>query len=164
MLSSQTYIHTHTHVPPPVPVGERYYLMESCFFLLLSAFPQTPCLPCQENNESTKPFVRTSTQYFHLRHPPIPKKTSHTAFSPPQCYLSVVPLLFHTTPYTASGGRFFLFVFFPARSRCAQDSLIVRWGGGRGVIEAVTVREGGTERGTESRGGLRNLPVIISCC
>lgn len=101
MPSSLSHAHANiqTHMPPSVPVGEGYYLMESCFiylfifFPLLSPFPQTPCLPCQENNESTKPFVRTSTQHFPPppAHPS-PKKTTHAAFTPPQCYLNVVSL------------------------------------------------------------------------
>lgn len=140
------------HIPPPVPVGEGYYLMESCFFLLLSAFPQTPCLPCQENNESTKPFVRTSTQHFHLRRPPIPKKQprlhSHlpnvisvlSHFHPPPAPPARLPA--HPAPGSTSAAAGFS-CFFSTRSRCAQDSLIVRWGGGGGrVIEAVRGRRG----------------------
>lgn len=118
LLSSiQEHTLTYTHIPPPVLVEEGYYLMESCFFLLLSAFPQTPCLPCQENNESTKPFVRTSTKHFHLRCPPIPKKMPPTLYSHfPSFYLNVVslpsPLLLFHLPILLLAARTSKAVFF----------------------------------------------------
>lgn len=150
---TRTRKHTNTRMPPPVRVGEGYYLMESCFiylfifFPLLSPFPQTPCLPCQENNESTKPFVRTSTQHFPPppAHPS-PKKTTHAAFTPPQCYLNVVslpsppppppipcPHACLPAPLLAARPRrqaFFFLVISSARSRCARDYCEMKVGGG----------------------------------
>lgn len=70
---SNTDTHSHTHITSSS--GRRGILFNGIMlFLLLSAFPQTPCLPCQENNESIEPFVRATTQHFHLCCPPIPKK------------------------------------------------------------------------------------------
>lgn len=63
------------------------------FFLI--GFSTGSCLPCQENNERIKPFVRMSTRHCHLRLPPTHKKNQPTAFTPFQCYLIVV---FHPSP------------------------------------------------------------------
>lgn len=90
--SHHTHTHTQTHkyTHTTFGSGRTGCLMESCFFffLLLSVFPQTPCLPCQENNESTKPIVRMTSQYFHLHCPPNPP----TPTDNPQC-IYIFPIL-----------------------------------------------------------------------
>ena len=162
---THTHKHTNTRIPPPVSVGEGYYLMESWFFFfsLLSPFPQTPCLPCQENNESTKPFVRTSTQHFHLRRPPIPKKNNPRCIrtspmlsrrcltsTPPPPLLVLTPACPPRFWQHVHDARLFFPVISSARSRCARDYCKMKvWGGGG---EAVRGRKGGTKWETKSRG------------
>ena len=172
-MHTQTYKHTHATFGS----GRRGILFNGImlfffFFSLLSPFPQTPCLPCQENNESTKPFVRTSTQHFHLRPPTHPQKKQPTLhshlpnvistlshFHPPTtpCPHACLP-----APLLAARPRrqaFFL-VISSARSRCARDYCKMKvgeggvgvGGGGGGGGEAVRGRRGGAERETESRG------------
>lgn len=152
-LVSLTRTRKHTNTHATFGSGRRGILFNGImlylfifFFPLLSPFPQTPCLPCQENNESTKPFVRTSTQHFPPppAHPS-PKKTTHAAFTPPQCYLNVVslpsppptpcPHACLPAPLLAARPRrqaFFFLVISSARSRCARDYCEMKVGGGGG--------------------------------
>ena len=156
-MHTQTYKHTHATFGS----GRRGILFNGImlfffFFSLLSPFPQTPCLPCQENNESTKPFVRTSTQHFHLRPPTHPQKKQPTLhshlpnvistlshFHPPTtpCPHACLP-----APLLAARPRrqaFFL-VISSARSRCARDycKMKVGEGGGRPWEGGEEVRSG----------------------
>lgn len=118
------------------------YLMESCFSCSYRPFHRPPVCPAKENNASTKPFVRTNMQHFHLRHPPIPKKINprciHTSPMLSQCcptsITSAPPS--PTPPPSPACPPFFwqyihrrqIFLVFSTRSRCAQYSLIVRLG------------------------------------
>lgn len=136
---TRTRKHTNTRMPPPVWVGEGYYLMESCFiylfifFPLLSPFPQTPCLPCQENNESTKPFVRTSTQHFppppahpspkkqptlHSHLPNVISTLSHFHPPPPLVLTPACPPRFWQRVH--DGRLFFSRNFFSAVKMCSR--------------------------------------------
>ena len=149
MPSSLTHTHTHKHtntrIPPPVSVGEGYYLMESCFFFFRSyrPFHRHPACPARKTMRAQSlllgrvPSISTSAAH------PSPKKTTHAAFAPPQCYLDVVslppPPLLVLTP--ACPPRFWQHVhdarlFFPvissARSRCARDYCKMKVWGGRG--------------------------------
>lgn len=175
-LVSLTRTRKHTNTHATFGSGRRGILFNGImlylfifFFPLLSPFPQTHCLPCQENNESTKPFVRTSTQHFPPppAHPS-PKKTTHAAFTPPQCYLNVVslpsppptpcPHACLPAPLLAARPRrqaFFFLVISSARSRCARDYCEMKVGGGR-------AREGGKEvRSGRAKVGGRHYQLAL---
>lgn len=163
MLSSLplSHTHTHTHTHPTSSSGRRGILFNGIMlFLLLSAFPQTPCLPCRENNESTKPFVRTSTQHFHLRRPPIPKKqpTLHSHLP------NVISMLSHfhfppaRLPILLLAGwvflvfSFFFFFFFSAGKMCSRFAYRKMWRRADRARESEE-RRFGAEAGGGGHGG-----------
>ena len=119
MPSSLSHTHTHKHtntrIPPPVSVGEGYYLMESCFFFFRSyrPFHRHPACPARKTMRAQSlllgrvPSISTSAAH------PSPKKTTHAAFAPPQCYLDVVSLTRTLPcPLTLPGSPSIIFFFF----------------------------------------------------
>lgn len=133
---TQTYKHTHATSGS----GRRGILFNGImlylfifFFPLLSPFPQTHCLPCQENNESTKPFVRTSTQHFppppahpspkkqptlHSHLPNVISTLSHFHPPPPLVLTPACPPRFWQRVH--DGRLFFSRNFFSAVKMCSR--------------------------------------------
>jgi len=120
-LNALSFTHKHTYTDPHTTSssGRQRILFNRIMFLgvflLLSLFPQTPWLPCQEDNESTKPFVMRSAQHPHYCLPHIPENNSHLPI--------VISALSHSHPalllpgltaHPASGSNSTAAVFFLA--------------------------------------------------
>lgn len=89
MPSSLSHAHANiqTHMPPSVPVGEGYYLMESCFiyFFFFSRsyrpFHRHPACPARKTMRAQSLLLGRAPSIFHLRPPTHPQKKQPTLHS-----------------------------------------------------------------------------------
>lgn len=89
MPSSLSHAHANiqTHMPPSVPVGEGYYLMESCFIYLFffsrsyRPFHRHPACPARKTMRAQSLLLGRAPSIFHLRPPTHPQKKQPTLHS-----------------------------------------------------------------------------------
>lgn len=150
MPSSLSHAHANiqTHMPPSVPVGEGYYLMESCFiyFFFFSRsyrpFHRHPACPARKTMRAQSLLLGRAPSIFHLRPPTHPQKNNprciHTSpMLSQRCLTSIPPHpLSSRLPARPAFGSasttagFFFLVISSARSRCARDYCEMKVGGG----------------------------------
>lgn len=89
MPSSLSHAHANiqTHMPPSVPVGEGYYLMESCFIYLFffsrsyRPFHRHTACPARKTMRAQSLLLGRAPSIFHLRPPTHPQKKQPTLHS-----------------------------------------------------------------------------------
>lgn len=145
MPSSLSHAHANiqTHMPPSVPVGEGYYLMESCFIYLFffsrsyRPFHRHPACPARKTMRAQSLLLGRAPSIFHLRPPTHPQKKQPTLHShlpnvistlshfhppppPPHPLSSRLPARPAFGSASTTAGFFFSRNFFSAVKMCSR--------------------------------------------